>query len=86
MIFGFEDSNCLVRRNHFEGTKAVENAVKDLSEDIVGKGADPSLIEYLIAFQINRIFTMLNFRIFLHPVNLALDVASLAFHVVIQFN
>ena len=86
LVFGFEDSHCLVRRNHFEGAKAVENAVKDLSEDIVGKGADSSLIYNLVALQIDVIFTMLDNSIFLHSVNFPLDVASLAFIVVIQFN
>ena len=86
LVFSLEDSNCLVRRNHFEGAKAVENTVKDLSEDIVGKGANPSLIYNLIALQIDVIFTMLDNSIFLHSVYFPFDVTSLTFIVVIQFN
>ena len=86
MIFGFEDSNCLVRRNHFEGAKAVENTVKDLSEDIIGKGANPSLIYNLVPLQIDIVFAMFDDSIFLHSVDFALYVTSLAFIVMIQFN
>lgn len=62
---------------HFKRYKIIEDAVEKISEDVVCKGTDPTLIFNVVAFYRHRLI-LKNYRVFaFHTVYLTFDVASL---------
>ena len=74
---GVEQRHSFLISDDLQGSQAVEEAVEDLSKNIVGQGSDSSVVLDVISFEVDLLLACLDDRLLFQAVHLPLDVGSL---------